>query len=488
MEIVNNPPEAKSLMATARSFGNYDLGGALADLIDNSITAQSTNVEITCSYNHGTPIVQIRDDGYGMTYKELHAAMRPASSNPTAERSPDDLGRFGWGMKSASFSQCKKLTVITSKNKKTSGAIWNLDNIDEWAMGVLDEQEAIKLLSRPFGNDSGTEVIWEECDRLSEDSALTQDSFNELVVYARNKLALIFHRYIGGDVKNKKLHIMVNGIIIEEYDPFHQTHPATQFSETENLILKNGDKISFQSFVLPHYSKLKKGEYERLGGEEGYVKNQGFYVYRKERLIIHGTWFRLAKHGELSKLVRIRVDIPSTLDAMWKITVDKSDVQLPSALKIRLKDIIDNFRVPSVRLIRSRGGRIDKPGTVSIWQRHVKNNQIRFSINYDYPLIFALMSGLESDKKKEIIAILDLIEQGIPVDTILSDASSRPQDMNQSLSNPDDFRKLLEAVVPQMLVAASGNEAHLIDELKRIEPFSSNYAFVEIYLAEIGIL
>lgn len=488
MKIISNPPLAKSLMATARSFGNYDLAGAIADIIDNSITAKSKIVEIMCNYNNGFPIVQIRDDGYGMTYKELLAAMRPASSDPDSERSPDDLGRFGWGMKSASFSQCKKLTVITSKCKKVTGAIWDLDNIDGWAMGVLDEQEGIKLLSRPFGNESGTELIWEECDRLTEDSALTQDSFNELIVYARNKLALIFHRYIGATVKKDKLRIMINGIDVEEYDPFHQRHPATQFSESENVILKNGEKISFQAFVLPHYSKLQKGEYERLGGEEGYVKNQGFYVYREKRLIVHGTWFRLAKHGELSKLVRIRVDIPTTLDAMWKITVDKSDVQLPSALRIRLKDIVDHFRVPSVRLIRSKGGRIDRPGIEVIWRRLAKNNQIRFSINHEYPLIVNLMSRLDSDQKKEMISILNIIEQGVPVDAILSDASSRPQDMNQSLPDPEDFQKLLESIIPQLLAASKGNVNELIQKLKIIEPFSSNYSFVENYLRDIGIL
>ena len=124
MEFTRNEPDAVSLMTSARSFGNYDLPGALADLIDNSIKAQARNIWITCLFNVGDPKVTVLDDGYGMTLKELHAAMKPASTNPLAERSPDDLGRFGWGLKSASFSQCKRLTVITNKNGVTSGAEW----------------------------------------------------------------------------------------------------------------------------------------------------------------------------------------------------------------------------------------------------------------------------------------------------------------------------------------------------------------------------
>ena len=121
MARINNPPEASSLMTTARSFGNYDLAGALADLIDNSIKAQASEISISCNFNNGEPEVRIRDNGYGMSGPELHRAMRPACSHPDDERSPDDLGRFGWGLKSASFSQCKKLTVISLRAGNMSG-------------------------------------------------------------------------------------------------------------------------------------------------------------------------------------------------------------------------------------------------------------------------------------------------------------------------------------------------------------------------------
>ena len=91
---IENPPDACSLMTSARSFGNYDLAGALADLIDNSLKARAHNVELLCLFNGGAPEVRVTDDGHGMSEAELHTAMRPANQNPLEERSPDDLGRF----------------------------------------------------------------------------------------------------------------------------------------------------------------------------------------------------------------------------------------------------------------------------------------------------------------------------------------------------------------------------------------------------------
>ena len=117
-----------------------------------------------------------------------------------------------------------------------------------------------------------------------------------------------------------------------------------------------GKKIIIRPYVLPHYSKLRATDHDRLAGEEGFLKNQGFYVYRNHRLIIRGTWFRLVKYGELAQLVRISVDIPNSLDELWKITVDKSDAQLPAVLRTRLRQIVDGLRKRSSRVNRSKGG------------------------------------------------------------------------------------------------------------------------------------
>ena len=355
MKYETNPPDAASLMMSARSFGNYDLPLALANLIDNSIKARAREITLTCQFNGGDPEIRVRDDGHGLSGQELRDAMRPASSNPLAERTPDDLGKFGWGMKSASFSQCVHLTVLSRKGDELTGCVWNLADVDAWRMGVLDPNEIESLASPELLVKDGVEVIWSDCDRLSESGSVTQAEFNALIVHAGNRLALIFHRYLSGEVRGRKLTLRLNNRRIEPQDPFYRDHEATQQLEAEPLEI-GGRTIDIQPFILPHYSKLLPNQYDQLGGEEGFLRNQGFYVYRNHRLIISGTWFRLLRHGELSQLVRVRVDIPNALDHIWKITIDKSDAQLPTALRNRLRQIVDGLRRRSARVYRSREG------------------------------------------------------------------------------------------------------------------------------------
>ena len=487
MEFTRNEPDAVSLMTTARSFGNYDLPGALADLIDNSIKAQARNIWITCLYNVGDPKVTVLDDGYGMTQKELHAAMKPASTNPLAERSPDDLGRFGWGLKSASFSQCKRLTVITSKNGVMSGAEWDLDNVRDWSMGVLSAKELKEVAAPELGQHAGTEIRWSDCDRLSDDGTIKEEDFNDRIVHARDKIALIYHRYLTGDVpKRKTLKIFFNGQEIEGFDPFYAKHDATQ--ELEREVLKVGDgTIIIQPYVLPHYSKITLSAYERLAGEEGFLRNQGFYVYRNYRLIISGEWFRLAKFGELSQLIRIKVDIPNSLDEIWKITIDKTDVQLPAVLKYRLKQIVDGLKKRSARVYRSKGGNIDGPNAeATVWSRHAKSGEIHYSINREHPLIAALLAIDDESTKSAAVAVLDVIEQSFPVISFGDDAAKRMQEIHQTVTDPHEFRRQVEAAIPLMLHEVGGDFSLLAKMMKTAEPFSRNWKAVAEILKEKG--
>jgi hypothetical protein len=478
-----NPPDARPLMNSARSFGNYDLAGALADLIDNSIKARAHNISLFCHYNDGTPLVRILDDGEGMSLEELHAAMRPASQDPLADRSPDDLGRFGWGMKSASFSQCKKLTVLSRKDGQVSGASWDLDNLDNWKMGVLSETEARSLLSEDLDLKDGTKIIWDNCDRLSEDGTISEPEFNALIVHTKYRLALIFHKYLSGEVRGKRLNMVLNGQNIEPYDPFYSDHNATQCLPRESLKV-NQQMILITPYILPHFSKLKMQQHEKLGGEEGFLKNQGFYVYRNHRLIISGTWFRLVRFGELSQLVRISVDIPNSLDDLWKITVDKSDAKLPAVLRTRLKQIVDGLRKRASRVHRSKGGRLSAGSKVAVWTRYARGGEVSYYINRDHPLISALLEGDLAPGGTEAKAALDAIEQGFPVEAFGRDTSDRPDDIHQTAGDVSKFREFLDAALPVILAQEQGDFQKLEQRLRQTEPFCSNWTAVEEYLGK----
>ena len=484
---VTNPPDASALMTSARSLGNYDLARALADLLDNSITAGTKSIDITCTYGAGNPEIRVRDDGRGMSAEELRIAMRPASVNPDAERSADDLGRFGWGMKSASFSQCKLLTVVTKKQGSYSAASWDLEKIDGWSMASYSGSEAEELLEESIPGSAGTELIWQKCDRLSEGNSLTQDQFNEIIAHARGRLSLLFHRYISGKSGARKISISLNGTPLDAFDPFHSDHPATQAFPAEAIPVTVGTKVIMKAYTLPHYTKLEQDEYETLGGEEGYVKNQGFYVYRNNRLIIYGTWFRLAKHGELSKLVRISIDIPNTLDSMWKVTIDKSDVQLPFRLRERMKTLVNRFRDKSTQVFKSKGGKISSGTTMSVWERYAKNQQIEYRLNRSHPLLKALGGALDAERRSRLGHVLKLIEQEIPIDSVFSDATTHPQKLRQAVTDPDKFREFVRATVP-ILLADGTSITDVVEQLRVTEPYVSQWPVVESYLIERGLI
>jgi len=473
-------------MTSARSFGNYDLPSALADLIDNSIKAGARSVDIMCVRPEGGAEVRLLDDGHGMTMSELQQAMRPASTNPDETRAADDLGRFGWGMKSASLSQCRCLTVLTRRAGVLAGACWDLDNLADWQMGVLEEVEIVELADPRLLEKDGTEIVWSRCDRLSEFGQVGNKGFNDLVAHAKKQLALVFHRYLAGEGGLRKLTIRFNGDPLKPTDPFLRNHDATQRLPPETLTLE-GQPIDVQAFILPHFSKVTAAEHEQLGGEEGFVRNQGFYIYRHHRLIMHGTWFRLVRHGELSQLVRIAVNIPNSLDAMWKITLDKADAQLPSGLRRRLKDIVDGLKGRSGRVFQSRGGRI-KPdgGKTQVWSKYVRNGEIRYYLNREHPLLAGLLEDPDPEKGKAFGAILGVIEDCFPAVSIGEDFSSRPDMMNQSTLDRDTFIEKLDAALPSLLQHAGGSMSALKEVLLTAEPWASQAKLVEQHLNDKG--
>ena len=473
-------------MTSARSFGNYDLSSALADLLDNSIKAKARSIEIKCIRKDDGPEVRILDDGSGMSANELHRAMRPASTNPDDERARDDLGRFGWGMKSASLSQCRLLTVVTRHDGVLSGASWDLDDLADWKMGVLEPEEIKALADQRLLERDGTEVIWCKCDRLSEFGQVGGKGFNDIVAHAKAQLSLIFHRYLGGEEGLRKLKVNFNGDALKPADPFFRHHDATQAQPKETLTLE-GQPIEVQAFILPHYSKITAGEHDRLGAEEGFVRNQGFYVYRQHRLIIHGTWFRLVKHGELSQLVRIAINIPNSLDAMWKITLDKADAQLPSGLKSRLKDIVDGLKRKSGKVFQSRGGRVrNEAGKTSVWAKYVRNGEVRYYLNREHPLIAGMLDDDDKDRAKAFAAALGIIEDCFPVVSIGEDYSSRPEMMNQSVVDRSTFIEKLDAALPSLLLHVGGNMKTLHEILASTEPWSNHADIVLTHLKDKG--
>ena len=472
-------------MATSRSFGNYDLAAALADIVDNSIQAGAANVWIVLQPNDRDVTVRIRDDGCGMSAAALKDAMRPASKNPEDVREALDLGRFGWGLKSASLSQARVLTVVSWTREGMNAARWDIDDLEDWGMDCYAENEALVLLEGSPSQASGTEVIWTHCDRLFDAAldATIDERLNEKVANSRRQLSLTFHRYLAEE-KGQNLMIYLQGIAIEPSDPFMANHPATQTLDEERIVVKASESIGVKPYIIPHFSKLSHQERLMLGGEEGLVRNQGFYVYRNRRLIIHGTWFRLVPHGELSQLTRVRVDLPNSLDAEWKITLDKSDAQLPVTLRRRLKEIVQRFSRKSVAVHRRKGVDINTGEKLPVWRRNAHAGRIRYLINRDHPIIRELLDGAED----AFIAAeaMRLVETCVPVGGMTDDAKSDGPQLVQALTDPAEFDSLIRACMLSYVRQSDGPPSlkQFLNFARQVEPFGSQWKYAESFIKD----
>lgn len=466
----------------------YTFETALADIIDNSITANSRNVRISLDLEGSEPALAILDDGVGMSHDALIEAMRLGSRNPLEVRDKHDLGRFGLGLKTASFSQCRRLTVVTRQSGQQSAARWDLDHVaeaDEWMLQLLNE-DAVKQL--PFTENleaSGTLVIWEKLDRLSDTTGRTSltDHLYERLQSAENHLALVFHRFINGERPYKKVDITINEAVLKAYDPFNSRHPSTT-QLREEVIQVDGQAIKIQPYILPHHSKVSRTEWAEHGGEAGYAKNQGFYVYRAGRLIIHGTWFRLTRQTELTKLARVRIDLPNGLDHLWNLDVKKAWAHPPQIVRERLRQIIDQISNASNRVYTSRGRKLTGDDATPMWNRRIEHGRIHYEINPNHPLVKGFISTLSEHSKKQLPCLIQAIERCFPVDALFSDMAGHPEDVNSETVPEDKLLEMLEMTVSVM--AGQDMPAKDIRQIiLQMEPYRSHESASHDYLNKV---
>lgn len=478
-KIVSNPPDPRAAIRVARNFGKYDLAAALADLIDNSIFAGATMVDISCRWRGGNPEIRIRDNGGGMRKGELQNAMRLACKNPDDFRDAGDLGRFGMGMKTASLSHARCLTVVTAKGGRRSAFRWDIDKMKDWNMEELDAGEILK--ASELGGKSGTEVIWNKIDRLPD----KEDDYNRVVVEAADSLALIFHRYISPE-KGEPLKVAINSILVDKIDPFCRNNPATQKIGNGERLKIGKESVRMTAYILPHFDKLGEDEYNRVGGEEGYLKNQGFYVYRNRRLIVHGTWFKLAKHGDMSRLARVMVDFPNALDSEWRINLDKTDIQLPAALRDRLRGLVDTIKKKSVRVYKNRGTAIKRGNAKPVWQRRATRERIRYEIDHSHPAVEQFLDSSGEKARRQMCDILNLVEGTLPVDIFHQDLTNQRDRVMQADTEPDEL--IATAINFARLYRKRHSAKALDDVLKSAEPFKANYKILAARLRKENLL
>lgn len=472
-EVEELPPRASAMIEAMRDIG-YSLESAIADIVDNSITSRASAVDVRFGWHEGGAWIGIIDDGEGMSDSVLREAMRPGTRNPLESRSKEDLGRFGLGLKTASFSQCRRLTVLTRHEGIESSARWDLDYVaktDRWTLQRPTSKELLLLPCFSELSSQGTLVMWENIDRLEFDGRDDRghQQLNEQMAVVREHIARVFHRFIGGERGYAKLAMRLNLADVPAFDPFNEKSPATQVLQEERVVTKNGD-VRMQAYVLPHHSKVTQAEYQRLAGTEGYLRNQGFYVYRNRRLIVWGTWFRLAPQEELTKLARIKVDIPNTQDHLWAIDVRKSRARPPAAVRARMKQIVERIRSSAKRPYTHRGTPVSAGPTAAVWQRRAFNDAVRYEVNPEHPLVADLRADLDNDARTRLDAVLRMVGEAFPAAIFFSDYATNPRALEPATCD-------VGALVILARLIASANPGidlkDLTELLRDIEPFAA---------------
>jgi len=465
------PPVAPMLMQSLRAVG-YTTPAAVADLVDNSIAAAARNVAIRFT-GAPEPLVAVVDDGEGMDEATLVAAMRFGSRDPRVASLGSDLGRFGLGLKTASLSQCRRLTVASRRHGMLSVAVWDLDECERRGAWWLSRPDAstvpADILDLLGAKGHGTAVMWQNLDRLvasggADPRRALEISMDEVA----NHLAMVFHRFLAGEVAGA-FDITVNDRPLPRLDPFLEGHARGQTLHGESFMV-DGHAVTVSPFVLPFPSRLKPGELDRAGGRESLKTGHGFYVYRGGRLVVPGGWFRIVPSDELIRLARVRVDVPVELDHLWKVDIRKTIAEPPAALRPELKRIVGAVTIRSRRVYTHKGTQQQDADRIPLWARQdARDGAATWRVNREHPIVAAMTGPGHPDK--DIEQLLRLLEELLPIHDIHLHISNDLPVADSSGMDRDE----LEALARRMIAAFRDQPdcvQRILDRLPSTDPFS----------------
>jgi len=472
LKTIEIAPHAGALLKSLRGFG-YSPETALADLVDNSISAGAGRVELSIDWNDGDPRIGVLDDGPGMSYEVLEEGMR-FGGDEDMERGPNDLGRFGLGLKTASLSQCQRLTVVSNHAGTKASMCWDVERVirsRSWCAEADTFPEPFEHVALPSDTD-GTLVALERMDERGGLFGLDKEGFFAKVRDVREHFAMVFHRFLDGDAR--RIEITINGRAVAAWDPMLRVHPATRPLGAGRIGV-GAQAVYVAPFVLPHRDRFtNEAEFSAAGGPGGWAERQGFYVYRAKRLVVAGSWLGLGgsrewTKDESSRLARIAVDLPQSADALWRIDVRKARARPPAALRGRLSAIGGQCRDRAREVFAWRGGQVrattpgkDPPSPV--WNEEHRSGKRRYRINRDHPVIAEL---LDSDAATQRLArsAISLIERSVPVERIWLDISENVE----AESSPEAVDSLLvDDLVTAVSAAGAGRKPEdVLDGLLR---------------------
>jgi hypothetical protein len=361
MKLSSAAPSAARLTSSLRDIG-YDFVSAIADLIDNSIAAGATDVAVEIEFAGSDSTIYIADNGCGLNARGMTEALRFGSRRTYGS---GDLGRYGLGLKTASLSQARCVTII-SRSADRKRALWrslDLDLIaefDEWVLAENPRDHAVTKSEEMLGTGTGTVVVWQNLDRVLPASGAhggwAKRRFEVLVEKTTRHLAMVFHRFLTGENKAPRISITVNGDKVRAWDPFVRHEPGTQQLSTQQFELESAagvGAVELRRFILPGkrtFSSLDA--FENAAGPLNWNRQQGLYVYRENRLVQWGSWGGTRGIDEHTKLARASLDFTNSLDEVFNINVAKMRVTVPAQLKQMLERPVSELCILADRVYR----------------------------------------------------------------------------------------------------------------------------------------
>ena len=466
---------------------------AIADILDNSVAAGAKSIAIEWHWRNGDPIALILDDGSGMLEDQLVEAMRFGGVGPDAPRSNHDLGRFGLGLKTASLSQCRQLTVISKCGSSLPSFTWDIDQIrragDEWNLIIGTDDLPAKLVNGLKEKKSGTLVVWRKIDFGRRDDRPDHSAFMADLDRLDRHLGMVFHRFIKGDAQ--QISIQLNSRTVDPWDPFLEQHEAT-IRNPEQHISGPGGRARVRGFVLPHRDRFRnEKEFENAGGPEGWTAQQGFYVYRQKRLLSAGGWLGLGgsrawTRDEPSRLARIRVDIPNTADHDWRIDIRKAIARPPDAIRKQLQQISNDIRRKAREVFVHRGhyGPRTRSNEVSrLWSVNPPSARRRYSVRRDHELVDLIRKRLPADARGLFDSLMDLVERTVPIDRVWLDVTEH----GVPAADTDTDELIEAAFLMARMMEKAGVKFHTAAErLQSMDPFDKIEKLTEQLIEKAG--
>lgn len=480
-------PEARSMIETFRAIG-YSIETAISDIIDNSITAGAKNIWIDYDWKGSSTTLSILDDGSGMNNDQLIQAMRPGSKNPLHLRNKDDLGRFGLGLKTASFSQSRKFTVLSKPTCfKPIYWSWDLDYVNyvgAWKL-IRFIPDIEKWTCKFESLESGTCVIWWDLDRLtkdiSEDNEQAKSKFLEIMDSVKSHLSMVFHRFI-----DNGLNIYFKDRLIKLWDPFMIGFDGLQTKPETSL---EGGSIKIKGFILPHRSKLSAEEYNYgKGPKDSWTAHQGFYVYRNKRLLVAGDWLGLFKREGHYDLCRIQIDLPNNFDNDWQIDIKKSIARPPSIYRDQILSIAKEARNQAVEVYRHKGKvlkrRLASNEYFAFWEERVRHGKRFYKINRNHPIISELYYK-SGELKKDIEKVIEFIEETVPIPLITLQESENEKPHGQPFEGIDHnaIKETIQKLFNDFIISGLSVEKAKA-RIMNTEPFNFYPEYIEFIADE----